>query len=305
MTVTLPIRPAIIVHHMAALDGYPAPPNSLEAIQASLDAGAAFVEVDVTALADADYLLVHEPWLEAETSGRGPVARCTSAQAGELRVKHRGALTAYRVPVLSEVVQLFQEQRGLSRLQLDFKNVIPFASDEPLHRLLDLIEPLGERVLVSSGADWQLRKLHTLAPWLTLGFDIMGYLDWEPAHKTRNPRTYPKHLGAYGYYDDHPLAAARVWTAAEYLRDRCESLMGLVPNVWALYVEHTLLTRSLADGFNWAEALHARGIQLDAWTVDVTDPVAAANAPRLLAAGVDLFTTNTPRALARMLANGG
>ncbi len=35
-----------VVHHMGALDGQQAPPNSLEAVAASLAAGASVVEVD-------------------------------------------------------------------------------------------------------------------------------------------------------------------------------------------------------------------------------------------------------------------
>ena len=304
-TVSLPIRRPIIVHHMAALDDCPAPPNSVAAIHACLDADAEFVEVDITALADGDYLLVHEPQLEAETNGHGAVADCTAAHARELFITQRGAVTPYRVALLSEVVQLFLVHAGAARLQLDFKNVVPFTSDEPLRRLLTLVAPLGERVLVSTDADWQLRRLRVLAPWLALGFDIMSYMDWETAHKLRDPREYPKRRGAYGYYDDHPLAEARVWTTAEYLADRCETLMGLVPSVSTFYVRHTFLVQSLDDGFNWAEALHRRGIKLDAWTMDVTHPIAVDNARRLFEAGVDQFTTNTPRALARLLGDGG
>ena len=286
---------------MAALDGSQAPPNSLEAVQACLQAGAAFVEVDVTALADQDYLLVHDPVLEAETSGQGPVAGCTAEQARGLYIRQHGENTAYHAALLSDVVRLFQEAGGSARLQLDFKNAIPFASDEPLDRLLGLIAPLGERVIVSSGADWQLRRLRKLAPWLLLGFDIMWYLDWQPAGEARDPREYPKRLGAYGYYDDHLLATEAHWTKAEYLRDRFESLVSLVPDVSVFYVAHGLLAQSLLDGFNWAEALHQRAVRLDAWTLDVTRPEAVETAQRLLRAGVDLFTSNTPRALASRL----
>ncbi len=247
---------------------------------------------------------MHEPQLAAETSGRGPVAQCTAAQARELTISRHGIATAYRVALLSDVVKLLRDRPGETRLQLDYKNVEPFKSDEPLHRLIGVIEPLRERVLVSTGADWQLRKLRRIAPWLRLGFDVMGYLDWEPPGTPRDPREYPKHLGAYGYYDDHPLAIARCWSAADYLADRCESLMGLVPDVSAFYIRHTLLAQSLSDGFNWAEMLHHRGIKLDAWTLDVTDPLATTNALRLLAAGVDMFTTNTPWALAKLLNDG-
>ena len=300
----LSINSPVIVLHMGALDGQAAPPNSLEAIQAGLDAGAAFIEIDINALTTDDYLLVHDFDLSAETSGSGAVVDCTVAQVRGLWIKHRGAITDYAVPLLSDVVRLFERSGGQTRLQLDFKNVYPFPSDEPLQRLCDLIEPLGERVLVSSGADWQLRRLRKLAPWLMLGFDIMFYIDWQPEGAERDAAEIPRQRGAYGYYDDHPLGSSRLWNTADYLRDRCESLMGLVPDVSALYLRHTLIAQSLEDGFNWAECCHERGIRLDAWTMDVTDPVATGNAPRLLQAGVDLFTTNTPRALAQLLGIG-
>lgn len=299
----------MIVHHMAALDNSAAPPNSLEAIAACLAAHAPFIEVDVTALANDDYLLVHDFELESETSGQGQVSDCTPEQARQLYYQDKNNITTFRVALLRDVVRLFQERPGASRLQLDFKNVFPLPSDEPLHRLLNIIEPLGERVVVSSGADWQLRKLRKLAPWLMLGFDIMYYLDWQPPGHPRDPRVPPKHLGAYGYYDDNPLATARHWSTADYLLDRCESLLGLVPDVSVFYIDHTLLTQSLQDGFSWAEPLHTRGIKLDAWTMDVRAANAgapiAAEAVRLQRAGVDLFTSNTPRALATVLDAGG
>jgi glycerophosphoryl diester phosphodiesterase len=71
--------------------------------------------------------------------------------------------------------------------------------------------------------------------------------------------------------------------------------------VSTFYISHVLLAHSLEDGFNWAEALHQAGIKLDAWTLDADDALAIVNAKRLLAAGVDQFTTNTPRALAALL----
>jgi glycerophosphoryl diester phosphodiesterase len=290
-----------VVHHMGALDHQAAPPNSLEAIQASLRAGAAFIEVDVNALADSDYLLVHESELEAETSGQGLVGECTPQQARSLFIKHREQPTQYRVPLLSDVVQMFQDTPGKTCLQLDFKNVLPLPNDEPLSRLVRLIEPLGERVIVSTGADWQLRRLRKIAPWLALGFDIMLYIAWEMPNAVRDPRDYPKKIGAYGYYDDHILASEAHWSNAEYLQDLCESLVSLVPDISIYYLEHNLIAQSLKDGFNWAEAIHQHGSKLDAWTMDVTNPIALQNVPILLEAGVDLFTSNTPLALAALL----
>lgn len=298
---TLPIRPPIIVHHTAALDGMPHPPNSLEAIHACLDAGAAVIEIDVTMLAEGDYLLVHDPALENETTGAGRVDACTPAQAQQLRFMRDGQPTETRVPLLSDVVAALNQHPHKARLQIDFKNMTPFNDEEPLRRLVARIESLGERVIVSSGADWQLRKLRRLAPWLNLGFGVQFYIDWQPAGATRDPREHPKALGAYGYYDDHPLASQRYWPARDYLRDRCSALIGLVPRVSTLYLNHKLIAQSLDDDFDWAAMLHEHGIMLDAWTIDTSNPAARHNAPRLMRAGVDLFTTNTPRALSQLL----
>jgi glycerophosphoryl diester phosphodiesterase len=286
---------------MAALDGSTAPPNSLEGVRASLEAGARFIEVDVNALSNRDYLLVHDDLLQSETSGQGLVIECPPEQARTFTIRHQEVITSFPVALLSDVVTLFLEFGGTTTLQLDYKNVVPLPSDEPLQRLLDLIEPLGSRVIVSSGADWQLRRLRKMAPWLTLGFDVMWYIDWHPAGHTRDPREFPKHIGAYGYYDDTILATEKHWPAAEYLRDRCESLLNLVPDVSVFYMAHGLLAQSLRDGFNWMEVLHEHGIKVDAWTIDVTNPVAVEHAQMLLPAGVDLFTSNTPKALAQLL----
>jgi glycerophosphoryl diester phosphodiesterase len=293
---SLPLSPPLIVHHMAAPhDHYP--PNSLEAIRSCLDQQVAFVEVDITALKANDYLLVHDPVLEHETNGSGPVGETSVESARQMTYK----ATDYSVALLSDVVQAFLDQAGQTRLQLDFKDVLPMSEDEPLRRLIRLIEPLRERVIVSSGADWHLRRLRKLAPWLDLGFDVHFYVDWRATEEPINPQIPPFHFGAYGYWDDHILARQRYWSTAEYLAERCNNLVDSVPSISTFYIDHKLIAQSLDDGFNWAEALHTRGVKLDAWTLDMGNPVAEMNAQRLHSAGVDQFTTNTPTALSNWL----
>jgi glycerophosphoryl diester phosphodiesterase len=292
----------IIVHHKAALSGQ-YPPNSLDGIRACLEAGAAFIEIDIMAMADSDYLLVHDETLEAETTGAGSVGQCSLADSDNLFIKNAdGSASTCHVPRLSQVVQLLLDYPNRSRLQLDYKNVIPFSDLEPLHRLVHLIEPLGDRVLVSSNADWQLRRLRRLANWLELGFDIQFYIDWRIPGEAVDPRVPPYRQGAYGYWDDHPLAVQRFWPTVDYLAERCDTLITLLPGVTTFYVDHRLLVQSLDDGFNWAEALHSAGLKLDAWTLDTDDSTAVANARRLLSAAVDQFTTNTPLELAAIVA---
>jgi glycerophosphoryl diester phosphodiesterase len=298
-----PIRPPVIVHHMAALDGLPYPQNSLEAIRASLEAKAAFIEIDVTALKADDYLLVHDGVLEHETNGVGEVAATTTEQTQRLFIKTRsGEVTAVRPPLLSQVVALFEQYPGATRLQVDFKNVFPMADDEPLRRFLRLIEPLGDRVLVSTGADWHLRWLRRHADWLDLGFDIGFYLDYRTS--PGNPRQPPFTLGAYAYHDDHVLAKQRLVPTAQYLAERCDILRLMTPGISMWYVDHHLLTHCLEDGFNMADWLHQVGIKLDAWTLDA-GKVTDADVLRLRDAGVDQFTTNTPQALGRLLNGAG
>ncbi|MHB1354566.1 MAG: glycerophosphodiester phosphodiesterase [Anaerolineae bacterium] len=295
------LHPLQIVHHKAALDDSLNPPNSLAAIRECLEAGASWIEVDVTALAEDDYLLVHDSNLEAETNGIGAVGMCNVQAARNLRLLHRDLVTEHPAALLSEVVALLTSIPGNTRLQLDFKNHAPFSSAEPLQRLVEIIRPLGTRALVSSMADWQLRQLAQLAPWLELGFDIHLHIDCGPPRTTPEPDALPRHKGAYGYRDDHPLAS-RCWgSPAAYLAERCDEMLNLVPSASTFYCRHSFLVRGLQQGFSWAQALHQAGKRLDAWTLDADHEQSVVNARILADAGCDQFTSNTPLALAALL----
>ncbi len=266
-------------------------------MQASLAYGAAWIEIDVAALADGDFIVLHDIDLASQTTGVGLARDCAAKGARALRFQE----TELPIALLSDVVDAFVRAGGDCRLQLDLKDELPYGNDEPIERLLRIVEPLRDRVLLSSPADWQLRRFRALDPDFPLGFDPLLYLAWWPpdAPGTDPP---PYHTGVHGYRDDHPLAFERDLPVAEYLRLRCEMLLDLVPGIEVLYVHHRLLTHSLADGLNWAEACHDRGIELDAWTMDLSRTGMEANVRRLAASGVDLFTTNTPREMAALLA---
>lgn len=285
-----------LIHHKAALDGQAALPNTLEAIENCLCASAPVIEIDICALAGDDYLVLHNDTLDDETTGRGSVRHCTVETARQLKLAPHGAISPYRPPLLSEVVQLWQAtpHPDGTHLQLDFKDAIPFDSDEPLQRLAQLIAPLGKQVIVSSVADWQLRRLHKLAPDIRLGFDPQLYLDW----RGKEDELFPRSLGAYGYWDDAPLAMARLWPTPQYLADRCAALVQMVPSAEIHYFRYGLVLQSLNEGFNWASALAEHGVALDVWTVDI--PKATAAAQTLIAANVPYITTNTPKAMQKM-----
>lgn len=286
-----------LVHH-AARRGTRHPANSLGGLKACIDAQAAIIEVDVQALADDDYALLHDALLERATNGQGAVGAQTAAHVGGLRLLWKGALSEEPVALLSQVVALVRRSDVPAELQLDLKaHPTALLTDERLRLLAQLIEPLGQRVRVSSVADWALRRLHALAPQVQLGFDPLLYLDL----REDDQEAPPFRTGAYGYRDDHPLAAARWGKPRDYLAARAEALWLQAPMAGVWYIRGRVLARALDDGFDWIADLHRRGVLVDAWTLDVARPGDVELARRLAEAGVDRITTNDPPALAKAL----
>ena len=283
--------PALVYHAAGCGDRFP--PNSLGGLRDCLETGARFVEVDINPLADGEYALLHERFLEDETDGRGSVASATGETVRELRRRWRGELTAERVTALSDAVALAAGAQTLAELQLDLKAYVPLA-DAALESLARLVRPLGRRVRVSSTSDRELRRLHELAPDLALGFDPLRHLDVDPGPSKMASR-YLRRSGAYGYLDDHALAADRWGTACEYLAARADVLWGQAPlPMW--YVRATLLARMLEDGFDWIADLHQRGAAVTAWTLNPDKPHHLGLAAELIERGVDrIITDDAPR----------
>ncbi len=287
----------VLIHHKASFDGtdHPHPPNTLEAVKACIEAQAAIIEIDVLALRETDYLVLHDQTLDKETTGNGHVGNLSGETARQLHLKHH---PAYAVPLLSDVIQAIGEASYPVKLHVDFKNVNPFPVDEPLERLASLLAPISDQVIVSSMADWQLRKLNRIAPELEIGFDPAMYL----AHYTDEASEHdwpPYKRGAYGLFDDSLIAREAIWSKADYLRDRCETLMNQLPVATILFINYLLLLESLDAGFDWAAHLHSNGKKLAAWTMDA--PKGNEAAIQVAAMGVDYLTTNTPQALRRVI----
>ena len=288
--------PILLIHH-AANRGHDYPPNSLQSLRACLEASAWAVEVDVTPLADGDFALFHEATLDETTNGQGDVFSKRADQVRRLHYTWHSTAAGEPVGLLSQAVALVQRHPALRELQLDLKPHVPL-SDVVLCNLLRLIEPVRDRVRVTSVADWAVRRLRALDGNLALGFDPLLYLDIETGERRDAP---PFRVGAYGYRDDHPLAM-RVWGApADYLAARAEALHAQAPAGVVWYIRASLLARTLDDGFDWIAYLHAHGAEVDAWTLDAAEPGHADLAQRLVAATIDRITTNHAPALAQAL----
>jgi len=292
------MKPILLVHHSANRD-HTHPPGSLPALQACLQAGALAVEVDIALLADGQFALLHGPTLEKETTGSGPVAALTSEQASALEHVRQGKATGVPVGLLPQAIDLLRRYPGQVELQLDLKPDV-YSSDDVLAQLVASLQQVRGRVRVTSPSDWALRRLHGLDPGLALGFDPLLYLELDQGEES-NPAVPPFRRGAYGYWDDHPLATRRWGSAAAYLAARAEALWAQAPAGAIWYIHAGLLAQVLDEGFDWIGYLHERGVEVDAWTLDAGKPERVALARRLAAVGVDRITSNNAPALSRLL----
>jgi glycerophosphoryl diester phosphodiesterase len=217
-------------------------------------------------------------------------------QDGDLIVAH-DALARAGALLLRDALELVREAPpGPTVLMLDAKDEAPWP-EHVVTQIASLIAPVRERIFVGTPADWNLRRLRRIDPDVTLAFDPTYYLD----HKnSRSP--LPGAVSAYGYHDAHPLAYRRTVSAGEYLRERLEGLLRLVPGIRELHVNLALFEEMLLDGLDVSRIVHEAGALIDVWTLDAGTPQWHERLERALAAGVDIVTTNTPRDLAAAFA---
>lgn len=247
----------LLVHHAANRD-HTYPSGCLEGLRACLDAGARVIEVDISPLADGDFLMYHDGNLDGGATGKGPVAQCTSARARDLRLVRDGERTPHAPAILSAALGLLMSHRRPVELQLDLKLHAPLTG-RVLSGLVDMLKPWLDRVTVSSAGDWAVRALRALAPELRLGFDPLLYIEPDIGDESDRQRP-PYRVGAYGYRDDHPLAMIRWGSPADYLAARADALWAQVPIAGAVwYIRASLLAGMLEDGFDWAPICMGEG----------------------------------------------
>ena len=276
-------------------------PNSLAAIQDCYRAPVARAEIDIAALRDQDFLVVHDVDLADSTTGQGLVEDTTCAQAQHLRLTRNGVPTSVRPPLLSEVVPVIAAEAYPTLLELDLKDWKPWRWHR-VEELARLVQPVKDRVIFGGGADWNLRRLQHVDPSVAVGFTFTDYLDWVPLDAEAD--ALPGVRGAYGYLDAHPLARQRLGPTTDYLRDRLGGILRLVPGAREIHVRLEALEHMLDDGLSdLADLLHAQRMLLDVWTLNAGTPHWSARLGRALAAGADVITTDTPRELAHAAAS--
>ncbi|MEZ0320981.1 MAG: glycerophosphodiester phosphodiesterase [Thermus sp.] len=285
-------RIALKYHRLLSGSGQ-APPNSLAALREVVEGGAWALEFDVRLLGDGTFVLHHDPTLERETTGQGPLRALDRRAYKALRLR------GYDEPpaTLAEAVAYLGRVTRPLKVQVDLKE--EFLTPEAALGFLRTLEPLranpAMRLVVGSLADWNLRLLKRLDPGLAIGFDPAFYLDAPAGEWAR----LPVRVNAYGYLDDHPLGFRRFLPTVAYLEDRLEALLRSVPPFQELYLRKEFLVQALADGVDpvaFARRLLGR-VWVDVWTLNPWEEGFRGYLEAALVSGVDQITTDTPLGL--------
>jgi glycerophosphoryl diester phosphodiesterase len=98
-------------------------------------------------------------------------------------------------------------------------------------------------------------------------------------------------------FDPCDLPEARHLSTKAQLASFAAMTMSIAPEASIIYLEHSIILKAIAVGFDIVDAIHRRGPEVDAWTLKMEQP--ALPVAQFVAAGVDQITTSDPMALAR------
>lgn len=293
---TVPVK----VHRCLWSGDYPE--NSLPAIAECVREGVARAEIDLQPLRDGDFLVAHDLTLDATTTGTGLATALTRREAEALRLRVADEVSTERPPLFSEVVDLLRTHPSPTLLELDTPSYYPITWAQA-EELAGLLAPIKHRVFVN-GYDWNTRRLRHVDPTLPVAYDLLPHLTWlPPGDPDEVLLGLPR--GVYGYLDASPLARERHLPAAEYLADRLDVLSRLVPGAREVHVHLPTFEHMLADDVPVADVLHRSGLRFDVWTLDAGTPNWRDRLARVLDAGADVITSNTPRALVQASCSEG
>jgi glycerophosphoryl diester phosphodiesterase len=172
------------------------PENTLRGFRYALGLGVQRIELDVHLSRDNQLVVMHDANVDRTTNGSGAIAEMTVEQ-----LKQLDAGQGERVPLLQEVIELFQEhwQRGNeSRLQIELKGPNTAAPTVEAIRQNNI----ADKVVLSSFDEAQLSAAMQLLPETTYVF-LTAKLEPDPLEIALR-------IGASGVHLNHKLAT-REW----------------------------------------------------------------------------------------------
>ena len=233
----------------------------------------ASLEVDLVVTRDDHFVCLHDDQLASETTGEGLVQEHDRATIERLRQRdaERRPL-ATRPLFLDEVVDTLAgaPAHWPGRLQLDLKPPPAPFEGAAIDRFAALVAPVAPHLMLG-GARWPaVLRLGRAVPGLRLGFDPCDI------HEVAPPASAAEFEALGAYTLTHAREAA------------------------IFYFEIPMLLRGLELGVDLIAMAKARGAEVDAWRLEPEDDPAAATLARLVEAGVDQITTDSPEALEQL-----
>lgn len=229
------------------------PPFARSNIPDGLAAGASF-EVDIRPLACGRWVCLHDPRLESETTGSGPVAEANAAAVRQLRMRASGE----RPLMLEELIEIVRTSPTGPRaiVQLDFQTVGVKLEEHAEASFGAAFAGRGAPFILS-GYDWNMVR--------RLGEGVAGMaLGWDPSREA-----------AGGELDVFRLVRETA------------------PEAQMVYLHRMLVRMSHERGDGLVARLAECGHQVDCWTLDHGEPEAAKDLAAAVATGCHQVTTNT------------
>ena len=134
------------------------PENSLPAIQAAIDAGVDYVELDVRTSADGYLVLMHDPTVDRMTNAKGAIKDMTFAEIRKLDLGARfpGKFPDLQIPTFDEALELAKGRIGI---YVDTKSAAPKDLIAAIER-----HDMGDHVMFWSERASFLKQIAELRP---------------------------------------------------------------------------------------------------------------------------------------------
>ena len=136
--------------------------NSLGAIEASLNDGAVFIEMDVASTADGVLVLMHDRTVDRTTTGVGPVSEMTYADFSELRLRDVDGAVLNEAPPTLDAALAALDGRGVA--QIDRKGDVSF---DEIAQALETADAVDRAVVITYTLDDAI-TLHQRLPGVVL-----------------------------------------------------------------------------------------------------------------------------------------
>lgn len=173
----MPANPKIIAHR-GFTERYPE--NTLEALEAAIDAGADAVELDVQFCADETPVVLHDPDLN-RVSGENvsidalkveDLQRYSVHEPERLGDRFKGIV----IPTLRQAAERLAQKNALVFVEIKHDTLPPHQLPKRVKSVLQACEPLGERLVIISFEEAILREARSLqnvaVGWVMSGWGI-------------------------------------------------------------------------------------------------------------------------------------